>query len=586
MDICLVPQPSVLHKKERTLYLTAGLISQLNDPLVSDRPAGIHFLKNRMKRGAYSLEIDDGGITIGSSSQSGTFSALQTLAQLVTRYNDRIPCCYIEDAPLFDNRAVMLDISRGRIYKMDYLKGMIRRFALLKFNQLQLYMEHSFAYEGHEVVWRGSSPYTADEIREIDSFCSERGIELVPNQNSFGHMERWLQHPAYHELAEAPEGFTDAWGVFRPDSTVLWPGNPDSLSFVQGLYDQLLPCFNSCQLNIGCDETYDLGKGRSLKEAEKRGLGEVYLDFLLKLADEAKGRGYKVQFWADILLNYPDLVSRIPKDLVAVNWGYEADWPFEKETGILAGAGRPFYVCTGTSSWNSLAGRWENALENIRNGAYWAEKNGAVGFMVTDWGDNGHWQQPVCSWPGFLMASQAAWGGAASLDSLGDEGWIFALDRLVLKNREASNILRTLASLYLENPVKLHNGSIFSYILSDPAYPYMRDKYKLCRDGGIGRAEAIIESCGMLLDKIPDASPFREELDATLMLCRTGLDFTKALFSTENCLPEELSDADTAILKTVLDKQILRFRSSWALSSRPGGLAESVGKMEAWMRRL
>ncbi len=586
MQDCLVPRPLKKEEGGGIFSLSPNLIRLLQDPVMGDCPSDIGFCYEYGEEEAYLLEVDVRGIRIRSSSEKGRYYALQTLAQLSSAHEGEIPCCRIEDAPLFPNRAVMLDISRGRVYKMDYLKSMIRRFARLKYNQLQLYMEHSFAYKGHETVWKNASPYTAEEIIEIDSYCRERGIELVPNQNSFGHMERWFRHPAYHHLAEAPGGFTDAWGVFRPESSVLWPDNPESLSFIRGLYDQLLPCFGSRQLNIGCDETYDLGKGRSREEAEKRGVEELYLDFLLKLYREAKGRGYTVLFWADILLNHPELVSRIPGDLIAVNWGYEGDWPFEKETAVLADAGRPFYVCTGTSSWNSLAGRWENALENIRNGALWAEKNGAAGYMVTDWGDNGHWQQPVCSWPGFLMAAQAAWGGAASMDRYDEDDWVIALESMVFENHDAALFLRKLASLYKENPVKLHNGSIFSYILSDPGYPYMRDRYRECRKAGTGRAGAVLEECAGLLARIPDNTPFREELDATLMLCRTGLVFTEALFSTGSCLPEDLSDAMAHLLRDVLEKQLLRFRSSWALSSRPGGLSESAAKLEAWLKRL
>lgn len=206
--------------------------------------------------------------------------------------------------------------------------------------------------------------------------------------------------------------------------------------------------------------------------------------------------------------------------------------------------------------------------------------------MVTDWGDNGHWQQPVCSWPGFLMASQAGWGGAASLDGFGDKDWIRALSVLVLENAEASLLLRKMASLYRENPVKLHNGSIFSYLLSDPGYPYMREQYGACRDAGTGGADAVLEECEALLSQIPVSSPFRGELEATLTLCRTGVLFATILFSTENCRPDELESHQRTVLRKALESQIEDFRSSWALSSRRGGLDESADKLKAWMPRL
>jgi len=105
----------------------------------------------------------------------------------------------------------MLDVSRNRVYTIDSLKQMIRKLVLLKYNQIQLYTEHIFAYQGHKPVWREASPFT-EEIRELDLFCLDRGLELVPNQNSFGHMEGWLKYKDYHCIAETPDGLSGGLG--------------------------------------------------------------------------------------------------------------------------------------------------------------------------------------------------------------------------------------------------------------------------------------------------------------------------------------------------------------------------------------
>src|SRR5207342_333696 len=118
-----------------------------------------------------------------------------------------------EDWPDFAVRGVMLDISRDKVPTMATLYEMVNLFASLKINQLQLYTEHTFAYSQHEEVWRNASPMTAEEIQFLDQYCKQRFIELVPNQNSFGHMERWLKHEKYRHLAESPDG--SVW----PDGT-------------------------------------------------------------------------------------------------------------------------------------------------------------------------------------------------------------------------------------------------------------------------------------------------------------------------------------------------------------------------------
>ena len=110
----------------------------------------------------------------------------------------------------------MVDISRDKVPTMDSLKALIDRLASLKVNQVQLYSEHTFAYRDHGVVHAKASPLDADEITELDAYCRARHVELVPNQNCLGHMNRWLAHEQYRQLAIEPDGFTDPYGITPP----------------------------------------------------------------------------------------------------------------------------------------------------------------------------------------------------------------------------------------------------------------------------------------------------------------------------------------------------------------------------------
>ncbi|HEY7091128.1 MAG TPA: family 20 glycosylhydrolase, partial [Tepidisphaeraceae bacterium] len=339
-------------------------------------------------REQYVLEIAQSGVHIRASTPAMAFYARQTLAQLRRQYSDAIPCMRIEDWPDFRVRGVMLDISRDKVPTMPTLLALIDQLADLKINQLQLYTEHTFAYRAHETVWKDCSPMTAAEIRQLDTYCRERFIELVPNQNSFGHLERWLKHSEYRHLAECPDGFRWPWGYRMPTGFSLNPLDPRSLELVEGLFDELLPNFTSKLFNVGCDETFDLGLGRSKAQVERRGRERVYLDFLRKIYDAVKRRGRAMMFWGDIILHKPELIGELPPDMIALNWGYEAEHPFEKETSAFREAGVPFYVCPGTSSWCSFSGRTSNALANLRRAAASGLASGAAGYLITDWGDH------------------------------------------------------------------------------------------------------------------------------------------------------------------------------------------------------
>ena len=316
---------------------------------------------------------------------------------------------------MFKTRSYMLDVSRDKVPTMATLKQIVDLLMRFGYNQFQLYTEHTFAYSRHERVWRDASPITAAEVRELAAYCEMQGIELVANQNSFGHLERWLSLPEYNALAELPHGGAiTPWGTIKKDPTTLCPTDPASLEFLSGLYDELLPNFRSNLFNIGCDETFDLLSpyGRSAEAVKAKGAGRVYLDFLRQVAALVRVRGKRPMFWGDIILKHPELVPSLPKDMVALDWGYEADHPFDREAKAFASAGLEFYVCPGTSSWNSLCGRVENMRMNVeaaeRAGRVW----GASGFMMTDWGDGGHWQPLAASLPGLILGGTFALEGA------------------------------------------------------------------------------------------------------------------------------------------------------------------------------
>ncbi|MDH3745261.1 MAG: family 20 glycosylhydrolase, partial [Acidobacteriota bacterium] len=363
----------------------------------------------------YQLSIDAGGVKLFATDGAGLFYGVITLQQWLRLHRShdpqtptRLPGVHIQDRHDFANRGVLLDISRNRVPTMETLFKLVELLASWKINQLQLYTEHTFAYEGHETVWRDASPMTAEEVRSLDAFCRQRFIDLVPNQNSLGHFHRWLVHEPYRALAECPDGVDHPFSD-RREPFSLCPTDSKSLELLSDLYGQLLPNFSSRLFNVGLDETFDIGKGRSAATVSRRGRAGVYVEFLRAVHAMVGKSGKRVQFWADIALEMTELVKRIPRDAIALDWGYEAHHPFATETATLADSGLDFYVCPGTSSWNSLAGRGRNAVLNLASAVLAGMETGAIGFLIADWGDNGHLQTLPASYPGFLAGAAFAW---------------------------------------------------------------------------------------------------------------------------------------------------------------------------------
>src|SRR5260221_546555 len=217
-----------------------------------------------LRASGYRLRAGPHGIEIEAADESGVRHASSTLAQIVRLHPglESLPAFEIEDWPDFPRRGVMLDVSRSRVPCTETLIALIEWLASLKIDEVQLYTEHTFAYRGHEEVWSAASPLTPDDVRVVAARCRDLGVDLVPNQQSLGHMHRWLVHERYRPLAEVPEAFDHAFSL-HPEPFSLCPTDPASLTFLAGLYDQLLPCFESRSFNVGLDEASAIGLGRS-----------------------------------------------------------------------------------------------------------------------------------------------------------------------------------------------------------------------------------------------------------------------------------------------------------------------------------
>src|ERR1051325_4539752 len=302
-------------------------------PRLGIRAQQTHAVPNHPE--GYSLTISSRGVALDYREAGGLRAGVATLRQLLREYGRRLPCLAIRDYPDFPRRGVMLDISRGRVPNLQTLLDLVDHLADFKINEFQLYTEHTFAYRDYEPVWDGWGPLTGEEILRLDARCRQLGIDLVPNQNSFGHLRYWLEDPPLKKLAEVGEAYESGGGADLRYPTTLAPNHPGTLTFLRELYEELLPHFTSDYFNVGCDETWDLGRGQSKRLCAARGKGRVYVDFLKRIYHEVSKRGRRMMFWGDIILHHPELIRELPKDAIALNWGYEADHPFEREAKLF-----------------------------------------------------------------------------------------------------------------------------------------------------------------------------------------------------------------------------------------------------------
>ena len=524
---------------------------------------------------AYRLTTGTDSVRIEAKTSAGTFRGLSTLAQLIEQAEgEKIAGIYIEDQPELNRRGFMLDISRCKVPTMKELFALIDLIARLGYNELQLYVEHTFAFKDHQTIWKNASPLTAAEIQQIDKYCQERFIELVPNLNSFGHFERWLCHDKYKHMAECPDGFIRKEPYIKRDHGTTLRPNDESLTFIDSLYAEYLPNFSSSKFNVGLDEPWELGQGWSREEVEKIGKDKVYLRHLNGIRKLVEKHGRRMQFWADVLLEKPENAKHLCPTASPIIWGYEPTHPFDEQARAIAECGLSFCLAPGVGAWRSFCGRWTTARENLTLASKCARRHGADGMLVTSWGDCGNHQPWPTLYPGLFHGAQLAWSGnPVSEEELGE-----AMDNLVFgRHNGLGSWLLNFGKLEEKIGISLPNTSLDWWIIFAARADLLRDALpqKVKLEGLQRGLEHLVDMKALISPSLNGQSSEIEEL-------KWGAEIS------EICLSEGIRILRGHKRLDSIDGEELvhSFEKNWLKRARPGGLQEASNLLTKGLEML
>jgi hypothetical protein len=364
----------------------------------------------------YVLYADSSRITVAGASGQGLFYGVQTLRQLFHPRGTgaECPAVVIRDWPSMKWRGVHDDISRGPIPTPEYMKKQIRTLAAYKVNLFALYMEHVFDFQSQPLMAPKEAALTPDQIRELVQYAEKYYVTILPEQQAFGHLHHALKYEIYSDVAETPHGH------------VLTPTNERSYDFIKSLYAELVPLFPGPFLHIGADETFELGRGQTKARADQVGLGRVYLEHLQKVHEILQPYHKQLMFWGDIAVKYPELLTILPKEMIAVPWDYDVKPSYDAILKPYTDAGLPTVVAPGVSNWNVIWPNLDVAYVNIRNFVRDGQKAGSIGMLNTTWDDDGETLFDM-TWPALAFGAAAGWQpGESGIDDFKNSyDWAF-----------------------------------------------------------------------------------------------------------------------------------------------------------------
>lgn len=351
---------------------------------------------------AYALSIRTNAVVAVGREVNGLFYALQTLRQLIraNRNGDALPCLEIRDWPSLRWRAFQDDMTRGPSSRLDTLRFEAALGAYLKFNLMTYYMEYQFAFRKHPEIGPPDGSLTPEDLAGLVAFARPFRLDVLGNQQSFGHFGRILKHPTYAAL--------------RENADVLTPVREETYQLLDDFYAEVCPLVPFPWFNVCCDETWGLGSGPSKDLAARIGTGGVYVQHVRRVHDLLRDRHNKrMMMWGDIILQHPDKLGEIPKDMIMLTWGYDARPSFEDQIIPFARSGFEFFVCPGVNNWSRILPDFGVAVTNIQQFVRDGAKHGALGMINTDWEDDGEALNAV-KWHADAWAAECAWNASTT----------------------------------------------------------------------------------------------------------------------------------------------------------------------------
>ncbi len=323
----------------------------------------------------YVLSVSSKSILIVAHENAGVFYGVQTLIQIINANSkgNTIPCLVIYDKPDMQMRGWQDDISRGPIPTLDFLKEEIRRMASFKLNTFTLYTEHVFKLKQHPSI-APVDGITEEEIKELTKFAADYNVDIIGNFQSFGHFKNILQVPGYETLGE--------------NEHTLSPAKEESYKFLKEVYSEVVPAYNSKYFHINCDEV-SLGNGPCKTMIDSIGVDGVYAYHINRIDSLLKPYHKRIMMWGDIAVKHPNIIDRLPKNMIIVSWGYAEMESMDEEILPFVKSGFEFIVAPGVNCWSRIYPDMQRSSINIYNYLRDGYKNKCIGFINTTWDDDG-----------------------------------------------------------------------------------------------------------------------------------------------------------------------------------------------------
>lgn len=450
----------------------------------------------------------------------------------------------------FQELGVMLDMARNGAMNLPSLKRMIRILAFLGYTYVGLYLEDLIRIPDEPYFGYMRGAYSAEEIRELDSYAEVFGVELRPFIQTLAHLNQITRYACYREAIDTDD--------------ILLAGNERTRQLLTRLIHTVSATFRSRTVNIGMDEAHMVGLGKYLDQHGYQDRTQILLSHLEMVRDLCREEGLHIQMWSDMFfrlafhgeyynIQNPEELKKIsvPEDVDLVYWDYyHTDETYYDRMLRLHKMITPHVAyAAGAWKWGGFAPRCAFSLIQGKASMKACIRNGIQDFCITAWGDDGAEASPFCVLPVFFEDAALAYGqedrrGFELFAGIPLEAFL-VLDEANPYARDGITYSTSCKFLLYNDPLQ---GAFDSLVESDTAERFARAEKHIRKAGKYSSFSYIFETladlCGVLSIKADLGVRIRSAYERTKNAAEEAEGFQMLTFIAERDIPLLLKKLD------------------------------------------
>lgn len=414
----------------------------------------------------------------------------------------------------FRRFGTMLDCSRNATMNMETIKRWIDITSDLGYNALYLYLEDTYELDDNSYWGYLRGGYNQKELKEIDDYAYERGMEVIPCIQTLGHLDRIKRWPQYKEIMDIDE--------------ILLVGEEKVYELIDKMFQSLTKCLRTKTFHIGMDETWKLTRGKYQDIHGLQNPTEVLLNHLQKVSQIGKKYGLQMPIWSDMFFRLASggeyyisnanidasVAEKIPENIDLCYWDYYHSYKHIYDNMITAHEKLKKGICFsgGLWSWKGFAPNNRFSVMSTKAALKSCIEHGIQDVFFTLWSDDGGECSKFAVLPSLFYASEAAKGNfdLADIKQKFKEKYGIAFDRfcaldVIIKNISYKDQF-PFSEIFGDNPEKyLLFNDCFSGLFDKAVGGFENESYKkLARKLGLLKNDEtygyIFETMSLLCD--------------------------------------------------------------------------------------